>query len=121
MNSELVSTFLENFHELQSSKNPENAFLIWDINVAIWNAPLTNEERRVIQRLYIDPPAPPERDKLAKNGFTNGRPHGGTTQSTVGERLGIEKSTLSNIKKSAIDKIAQYLGTAYGDDGEQEY
>lgn len=115
LNSDFVALFLENFHEFQSSHDVESHYIIWDINTAIYNAPLTITERSVIQRLYITPPCPPERDRHDKNGFTNGRPLGGTTQSAVGQELGIEKSTLSNIKRSAIQKIADYLGDDYGD------
>jgi hypothetical protein len=113
MNSDVIEFFLENFHEFQASRDIESQYVIWDINAAIYNTPLTNSERSIIQRLYINPPAPPERDHTAKNGFTNGRPPGGTTQSAVGQELGIEKSTLSNIKKAAIEKIANYLSEAY--------
>lgn len=114
MNPSFIEVFLENFHEFQSSRDVESQYMIWDINAAIYNAPLTTRERSVIQRLYLSPPSAPERDRQAKNGFTNGRPVGGTTQSAIGQQLGIEKSTLSNIKKAALQKIAEYLGDAYG-------
>lgn len=113
LNPEFISVFLENWHEFNESGNHESKLFLWDINTALWNAPLTSTERQVIQRLYIEPPKPPQRDKIDKNGNHWGRPAGGTTQTSLSEELGIEKSTLSNLKKSAIEKIASYLGEAY--------
>ena len=84
-----------------------------DVNTAMWNAPLTNRERQIINRLFIEPPSPPQRDKVDKDGYHRGRPTGGTTQTMLCEELGIEKSTLSNLKKSAMLKMANYLGDEY--------
>lgn len=101
-----IEIYLENFHEFNASPNIEAHYIIWDIGVALWNAPLTSQERSVIQRLYINPPLAPVRtDKV-------GRPAGGTTLNSIGE-----KSTVSNLKHSAITKIAQYLGEEYGIEG----
>jgi DNA-directed RNA polymerase specialized sigma subunit len=110
---ELVEVFLENFHTFCISNDIESRYIIMDILSAIRQAPLTQEEKAIIQKLYIDAQEPPERDREAKNGHTNGRPLGGTTQTAVGVELGIEKSTLSVMKKSAIEKIAAYLGEEY--------
>ena len=116
MNPTLVEVFLSNFHEFQDAQDIESQYLLWDLNAAIYSAPLTSDERRVIQRLYIDPPQPPSRDKPDKNGLTAGRPSGGTTQAAIGAAMGIEKSTFSNIKKMAIEKISDFLGAEYGND-----
>ena len=103
LDNHVVEVFLENYHEFVDSKDVESAYLSWDIGVAVWNAPLTTQERSVIQRLYLDRPRPPTRTNKA------GRPAGGTTLNSIGE-----KSTVSNLKHSAIAKIAQYLGNEYG-------
>jgi hypothetical protein len=98
-----IELYLQNFHEFNASQDVESHYIIWDIGVALWNAPLTSKERSVLQRLYIDNPQAPTRTNRV------GRPAGGATQSSVGE-----KSTVSNLKKSAITKIANYLGEEYG-------
>ena len=113
LNPKFIEVFLENFHVFQESGNEDSRLFLMDINNAMYNAPLTNLERQVIVRLFIDPPKPPQRDQPDKDGFTRGRPAGGTTQTQLCEELGIEKSTLSNLKWSAIEKMATYLGEAY--------
>lgn len=113
LNPDFISVFLENWHEFNESGNADSRLFLLDINTALWNAPLTNTERQIIQRLYIEPPMPPQRDKVDKNGNHWGRPAGGTTQTTLSEELGIEKSTFSNLKRSAIEKMALYLGEEY--------
>lgn len=100
-----VEVFLEHYHEFNTSRDVESAYIIWDIGVALWNAPLTSAERSTIQHLYLDQPKAPVR----RSGV--GRPAGGTTLESLGE-----KSTISNLKRSAIDKIAGYLGSEYGMD-----
>ncbi len=103
LDPKFVELFLSNYHEFNASQDVESRYITWDLGVALWNAPLTSQERSVIQRLYIDQPQPPTRtDKV-------GRPAGGATQSSLGE-----KSTVSNLKRSAIEKISAYLGEAYG-------
>jgi hypothetical protein len=98
-----IEVFLENYHEFNNNRDVESAYILWDIGVAVWNAPLTSQERSVIQRLYLSQPQSPARtDKV-------GRPAGGTTLASIGE-----KSTVSNLKRSAIEKIAQFLGDEYG-------
>lgn len=113
LNPEFVATFLENYHALQESGDLDARLFLMDLNTAMWNAPLTNTERRIINKLFISPPSPPSRDKVDKDGFSRGRPPGGTTQTSLGEELGIEKSTLSNLKRSAIEKMSAYLGEEY--------
>lgn len=113
LNPKFIEVFLENFHTFQESGNEDSRLFLMDLNTAMYNAPLTSTERKIVVRLFIDPPNPPQRDQLDKDGFTRGRPSGGTTQSQLCEELGIDKSTLSNLKWSAIDKIAVYLGEAY--------
>ena len=98
-----VELYLSNYHEFTTSRDVESAYILWDLNVAVWSAPLTSAERGVIQRLYFDPPKPPARSPGV------GRPSGGTTLESVGE-----KSTVSNLKRSAITKIAEFLGSEYG-------
>jgi hypothetical protein len=98
-----IEVYLDHFHEFNASQDIESRYILWDIGVALWNAPLTVQERSIIQRLYLNQPVAPERtDKV-------GRPSGGATQSSIGE-----KSTVSNLKRSAIAKIAQFLGEEYG-------
>lgn len=113
LNPQFIEVFLENFHVFQESGNEDSRLFLMDINTAMWNAPLTNLERQIIVRLFIDPPTPPQRDEPDKDGFTRGRPAGGTSQSQLCEELKMDKSTLSNLKWSAIHKIAEYLGEAY--------
>jgi hypothetical protein len=113
LQTDFVEVFLENFHTFCISNDIESRYIIMDILDAVRRAPLTNEEKSLIQKLYINAQEPPQRDNVAKNGHTNGRPSGGTTQGTVGEEMGIEKSTFSVIKKSAITKIADFLGEEY--------
>jgi len=108
-----VETFLENYHAFNESGNLDYRLFLLDVNTAMWEAPLTMIERQIVQRLFIEPPISPLRDTLAKDGTTRGRPRGGTTQTTLCEELSIEKSTLSNLKRSAINKMAVYLGDAY--------
>lgn len=110
---EFVRVFLENYHAFMESGDLDSRLFLMDLNTAMWNAPLTSRERQIIQRLFIEPPKPPVRDKVDKDGYHRGRPVGGTTQTLLCEELGLEKSTLSNIKKSAIDKMAAFLGEAY--------
>src|SRR5690348_6031473 len=113
LNPELISVFIENYHEFNESGDSNFRLFLVDIGTAIYNAPLTTTERAIIQRLFIDPPEAPARGKLDKDGFSRGRPSGGTTQLALCEQFGIEKSTLSNLKRSAIEKMAQYLGEEY--------
>jgi hypothetical protein len=113
LNPELIAVFLENWHEFLESGNSDSRLFIMDINTAILSAPLTNTERAIIQRLYVNPPKPPSRGKPDKDGFSRGRPSGGSTQQSLCDQLGIEKSTLSNLKHSAIEKIAIWLGDEY--------
>lgn len=103
LDPEFVRLYLENFHEFNASTDVESHYIIWDLGVALWNAPLTTQERSVIQRLYLNHPQPPVRTNKV------GRPSGGTTLDSVGE-----KSTISNLKRSAIGKIAAFLGDEYG-------
>jgi hypothetical protein len=113
LNPDLISVFLENYHEFNESGDSDSRLFLMDIHTAIYNAPLTTTERSIVQRLFIDQPEAPARGKLDKDGFSRGRPAGGTTQQMLCEQLGIEKSTLSNIKRSAIEKMATYLGDEY--------
>src|SRR6266446_4168412 len=113
LDPEFVRVFLENYHVFNESGDLDSRLFLLDINTAMWNAPLTTMERQIVQRLFIEPPIPPYRDKLDKDGFSRGRPAGGTTQNSLCEELKIEKSTLSNLKQSAILKMAGYLGAEY--------
>jgi hypothetical protein len=113
LNPEFINVFLENFHVFQESGNEDSRLFLMDVNTAMWNAPLTMLERRIINRLFIEPPTPPRRDAPDKDGFTRGRPAGGTTQAMLCAELGLDKSTLSNLKWSAIEKMAEYLGDSY--------
>jgi hypothetical protein len=113
LNPEFIEVFLQNFHVFQESGSEDSRLFLMDINTAMWNAPLTTMERRIISRLFIEPPNPPRRDALDKDGLTRGRPAGGTTQAMLCEELGLDKSTLSNLKWSAIGKMSDYLGKEY--------
>lgn len=99
----------------EDSEDVESRYILIDIRNAIANATLTLEERLVIRRLYFDEPQPPQRDKQDKNGFTNGRPAGGTTQTGLAEELNIGFRDISRIKQSAILKISEYLGEDYSE------
>ena len=113
LNPQFINAFLENWHTFMESGNEDSRLFLMDINTAMYNAPLTSTERKIVVRLFIDPPKPPQRDQPDKDGFTRGRPSGGTTQAQLCEEFGVDKSTLSNLKWSAIDKMAQYLGEEY--------
>lgn len=113
LNLEFIQTFLENYHTFMESGDENSRLFLMDLNTAMWNAPLTSTERRIINKLFLEPPVPPQRDKVDKDGYHRGRPTGGTTQTILCEELGIEKSTLSNLKRSAIEKMAGYLGEEY--------
>jgi|SRR6266581_3748171 len=113
LNPDLVEVFLQNYHTFNESGNLDYRLFLLDINTAMYNAPLTSVERQIINRLFVDPSTPPQRDKADKNGNYRGRPSGGTTQTALCAELGIEKSTFSNLKRSAITKMAAFLGDAY--------
>lgn len=113
LNPQFIEVFLENFHTFQESGNEDSRLFLMDLNTAMYNAPLTSLERKIINRLFIEPPTPPMRDKLDKDGFSRGRPVGGTTQAALCEEMALDKSTLSNLKWSAIEKMAAYLGEEY--------
>ena len=109
-----VEVYLEGFHLFELSEDTESRYIIMDIRNAILKAPLTMEEKQVLKRLYFDEPIPPQRDKQDKNGFTNGRPSGGTTQASLAEEFNTDFREISRLKQSAIQKIADYLGSEYG-------
>lgn len=106
-----VEVFLQNYHEFNASSDVDSHIILWDIGIALWNAPLTTAERSVIQQLYLSPPEMPFRTNK------KGRPSGGTTLTSVsiaGPNGGTSKDTVNTIKNSAIQKIASFLGEAYG-------
>lgn len=108
-----VEVYLEGYHAFEDSEDVESRYILIDIRNAIRNAPLTLEEKLVLKRLYFDEPMPPQRDKQDKNGFTNGRPAGGSTQTSLADELNIGFRDISRIKQSAILKISEYLGDEY--------
>lgn len=110
----LVETFLESYYTYKDSTDVESRDIILDLEKAIKTAPLTTKEKLVLAKLYFNGPQAPERDKLDKNGETRGRPSGGTTTVTVAQELGTDFRRISEIKTSAIQKIADTLGEQYG-------
>lgn len=111
LDPEFVKVFLENFHEFEESGDLDSRCILWDIGIALWNAPLTTTERSVIQQLYLQPPEMPFRTNK------KGRPSGGTTLTSVsvaGPNGGTSKDTVNTLKNSAIQKIAKFLGDSYG-------
>ena len=85
-----------------------------DIENAIKKTELTTKEKLVLALLYFSGPKAPERDKIDKDGNTRGRPTGGATTLAVAQELNMDFRRVSELKQSAIQKIAETLGDQYG-------
>src|SRR5579859_271103 len=119
--SQVIEGVLRHYREIETvSPESELIHLKADIDRALRNAPLDEEEKAVIQFLYLTDPIQYPVRKLNKNGGESGRPLGGTTQGLVAG-LVVEDDKSSNAKnirisrtlKGAIQKIEEYLGEGY--------
>jgi hypothetical protein len=112
---------LRHYKEIESS-NPESelVYIKADVDRALREAPLDQEERDVIGVLFLSDPIEYPVRKPNRNGGESGRPLGGTTQQLVGRLMDHEDRSsnarnirVSRIVKSAAQKIADYLGAGY--------
>lgn len=112
----IAEILLTNYHELKSDPTEENVIHLMNIHGAFRAAPLTDQERVLIRLRYFEEPVPPERDKLDKNGGTNGRPAGGWTDETVARLMyedvsvNAAKGRFKRVKNSALKKFQETLG-----------
>lgn len=115
---------LHYYNEIESS-DPDSELLQLktDVDRALAEAPLDEEERALIERVFLtEPTAYPMRGRVDKNGGQSGRPPGGVTQGIVA-KLMIEEDKSANAKnikatrilKRAVEKLAIYLGEGYVD------
>ena len=119
--SQVIVEVLRRYREIETD-NPESELvhLKADIDRALRNAPLDEEERAVIRLLYLNDPIEYPVRKLNRNGGESGRPLGGTTQGLVGT-LVVEEDKSDNAKnirisrtlKRAVQKLEEYLGDGY--------
>jgi len=111
---------LKYYNELYSD-DPESELvhIKADIDRALIEAPLDEEERALIVILYLTEPTYPVRGKPDKNGATSGRPPGGTTQAQVAKLIAQDKTPAarenkaSRVLRRAAAKLAQFLGDDY--------
>lgn len=120
--SKAVRELLDHYHELSpDSPNSEILELKSDIERALREAPLTEEEVEILQaRFLIEPKQRPRRNRLNRSGGLAGRPSGGNTASRIAEVMLSHKNPnaaniiISRRIASACAKIATYLGPEYG-------
>lgn len=124
--SNKVRRLLAGYNELDPSISPQIAEIKMDLDRALQEVSLTEEERVVLEALFLIPePVHPVRVQVNKAGGTAGRPSGGITQSYVAtlmtDYFGANKTDnalnirVSRIIKSACDKLAAFLGPEYFD------
>ena len=119
--SQVIVEVLRHYKEIETV-NPDSDlfYLKADIDRALEQAPLDEEERSIIEILYLSEPIEYPVRKLNRNGGESGRPLGGTTQGLVG-LLVVENDKSDNAKnikvsrtlKRAIQKLEEYLGGDY--------
>ncbi len=119
--SQVIVEVLRHYREIDTA-NPDSELihLKADIDRALKEAPLDEEERAVITLLYLSDPTEYPVRKLNRNGGESGRPLGGTTQGYVGN-LVVEEDKSDNAKniwisrtlKRAIQKLEEFLGDGY--------
>lgn len=119
--SKRIVEILKHYNELHTD-DPESELvhIKADLDRALLNAPLDEEELALITFLYLTEPVDrPVRGKTDKNGGQSGRPPGGTTQAQVAKLIAEDKSPaarenkMSRVLRRAAQKIAVYLGEGY--------
>jgi hypothetical protein len=110
--SKVIAEILKHYQELRDVEPDSELFHIKaDIDRALEEAPLTQEELSIITSLYLTDHEPPTRQ------VNSGRPTHPWAATLVG--LGETKSDnakaifVSRRLKSAIEKLAEYLGNGY--------
>jgi len=114
--SRTIVEILKNYNELKETSDSNLISYKLDIDKALLEAPLNEEEKAVIEMLYLSDPI---EYPIRKDG-ESGRPLGGTTQTLVGN-LVIEDDKSENARnirisrtiKKASEKLASYLGEPY--------
>lgn len=119
--SQVIAEVLKHYREIETV-NPSSELidLKADIDRALREAPLDDEEKAVITFLYLSDPIEYPIRKLNRNGGESGRPLGGTTQGLIGT-LVVEDDKSDNAKnikisrtiRRAIQKLEDYLGEGY--------
>lgn len=110
--SRTITEVLKHYNELQDVEpNSELFHIKADIDRALREAPLTQEELSIITSLYLTDHEPPVRQ------VNSGRP----THARAASLVGLEEAKSDNARaifvsrrlKSAVDKMAEYLGNDY--------
>lgn len=119
--SQRILGVLKFYKELNTSNPESETFLIkQDVDRALEEAPLDEEERALITILYLSEPTEHPERKQDKNGGQSGRPSGGLTQvqaskliisGNVSEKA--KEIKAGRILKRAANKLAEYLGEDY--------
>ena len=120
--SKKITELLKLYREIETS-DPESQLvhLKADLDRALHEAPLTEEERAVITILYLEEPIEYPIRKPDKNGGQTGRPLGGPTQANVAKQIAQDKKPAaremktSRIIKRASVKLAAFLGEPYNE------
>lgn len=119
--SKKIIEVLKYYNELHT-EDPESELvhIKADLDRALVEAPLDEEERALLIVLYLtEPTHRPIRGKPDKNGGQSGRPPGGNTQAQVAKLIAEDKTPAarenktSRILKRAAQKISDYLGEGY--------
>lgn len=120
--SKRILEVLKYYNEIDTS-DPESELvhLKADLDRALSNAPLSEEERTLLTTLYLlEPPEHPIRGKPDKNGGRSGRPPGGATQVRVAKLIIAENRSekakeirAGRIIKRAAAKLSAFLGAGY--------
>jgi hypothetical protein len=113
--SQRILGVLKYYRELDTNNPESEVFHIkTDIDRALQQAPLDEEERALITILYLEEPEPPERTS------DKGRPSGGLTQVQASKLIITEKISekakeikAGRILKRATRKLEEFLGEGY--------
>ena len=118
--SKRIQEALKNYRELITD-DPESelVFIKADLDRALREAPLSDEEREIITYLYLTEPVDRPVRKPDKNGGHTGRPAGGVTQASISKLIAQDKSVAarenktSRVIRKAADKLSSFLGSEY--------
>ena len=121
--SQRIIEVLKYYRELDTNNPESEVFHIKaDIDRAIQQAPLDEEERALITILYLSEPEQYPTRKPDKNGGQSGRPAGGLTQVQVAKLIISENVSekakeikAGRILKRAARKLSDFLGSGYDD------
>ena len=115
--STVVRGLLENYHELE--EHPRLLNMKIDLDNALGQVNLTEEEWEIIQMRYLIEPLAPIRDRLNRLGDKRGRPPGGNTQFQLARLMNGQQTDnakhihVSRLITSACGKLALFLGEDY--------